>query len=57
MLPDAFFRRGVCAVGGVRAIDPDALLDTLAEGGSGYHFFGKLAEKVSIVRTDAPDLF
>jgi uncharacterized protein (DUF4213/DUF364 family) len=54
MLPDAFFRRGVDAVGGVRVIDPDALLDTLAEGGSGYHFFGKSAEKVSIVKTDAP---
>jgi len=54
MLPDAFFRRGVYAVGGVRVIDPDALLDTLAEGGSGYHFFDKSAEKVSMVRTDAP---
>ena len=44
MLPDAFFRRGVYAVGGVRVTDPDPLLDILAEGGSGYHFFGKYAE-------------
>ena len=49
MLPDAFFRRGVYAVGGVRVTDPDQLLDVLAEGGSGYHFFGKAAEKVSMV--------
>jgi uncharacterized protein (DUF4213/DUF364 family) len=54
MLPDAFFRRGVYAVGGVRVIDPDPLLDILSEGGSGYHFFGKAAEKVAMVRTVAP---
>jgi uncharacterized protein (DUF4213/DUF364 family) len=53
MLPDAFFRRGVYAVGGVRVIDPDPLLDILAEGGSGYHFFGKTAEKILMVRTAA----
>lgn len=50
MLPNAFFRRGVYAVGGIQVTDPDALLDILAEGGSGYHFFGKAAEKVSMVR-------
>jgi uncharacterized protein (DUF4213/DUF364 family) len=48
MLPNAFFRRGVYAVGGVRVIDPDPLLDILAEGGSGYHFFGKAAEKITM---------
>jgi len=53
MLPDAFFRRGVYAVGGVRVSDPDPLLDILAEGGSGYHFFGKAAEKVSMIRAVA----
>jgi hypothetical protein len=26
--------------------DPDGFLDILAEGGSGYHFFGKSAAKV-----------
>lgn len=46
MLPDAFFRRGIGAIGGVRVTEPDALLDVLAEAGSGYHFFGKSAEKV-----------
>lgn len=50
MLPDAFFRRGVSAIGGIIATDADALLDTLIEAGSGYHFFGKSAEKV-IIRT------
>jgi uncharacterized protein (DUF4213/DUF364 family) len=53
MLPDAFFRRGVSVVGGIRVTAPDALLDALAEGGSGYSFFGKSAEKISMVRAVA----
>ncbi len=50
LLPDAFLRRGVDVLGGVRVTDPDAFLDVLAEGGSGYHFFGRSAEKVVLVR-------
>lgn len=48
MMPEAFFKRNVSYVGGVEVTDPDRLLDTLAEGGSGYHFFGKSAEKTVI---------
>jgi uncharacterized protein (DUF4213/DUF364 family) len=54
LLPDAFLRRGVDVLGGVRVTDPDAFLDVLAEGGSGYHFFGRSAEKVVLVRKSAP---
>jgi len=50
LYPDAFFRRGVDVLGGVRVTAPDAFLDALAEGGSGYHFFGRSAEKVVLVR-------
>jgi uncharacterized protein len=50
MLPDAFLRRGADILGTVRIIDPDAFLDTLAEGGSGYHFLGRTAQKVVLVR-------
>jgi uncharacterized protein (DUF4213/DUF364 family) len=50
LLPDAFLRRGVDVLGGVRVTAPDTFLDTLAEGGSGYHFFGRSAEKVVLVR-------
>lgn len=46
LLPDAFFRRGVTVVGGVEVTDADQLLDVLAEGGSGHHFFGRSAERV-----------
>ncbi|RKD25849.1 Fis family transcriptional regulator [Ammoniphilus oxalaticus] len=46
MRPTPFFQRDVDVVGGVLVTKPDELLDTLSEGGSGYHFFGKTAEKV-----------
>jgi uncharacterized protein (DUF4213/DUF364 family) len=50
LYPDAFLRRGVDVLGGVRVTAPDAFLDVLAEGGSGYHFFGRSAEKMVLVR-------
>lgn len=48
MFPEAFFRRGVRAIGGVIVTDADRTLDVIAEAGSGYHFFGKGAERVVI---------
>lgn len=48
MLPDAFFKRGVTVMGGIIVTKPDELLDIIAEGGSGYHFFGKSAERLII---------
>jgi uncharacterized protein (DUF4213/DUF364 family) len=48
MLPEAFFRRGVTMLGGVRVTKPDEALDLIAEAGSGYHLFGKSAERVVI---------
>ena len=50
MLPDAFLRRGADILGTVRITEPDAFLDVLAEGGSGYHFLGRTAQKVVLVR-------
>jgi uncharacterized protein (DUF4213/DUF364 family) len=52
-LPDAFLRRCADILGTVRITDPDAFLDVLAEGGSGYHFLGRSAQKVVLVRTPA----
>lgn len=48
MLPDAFFRRGVGTVGGVAVTDADRVLNMIAEAGSGYHFFGKGADRIVI---------
>jgi len=48
MLPDVLFARGVRVVGGVWVKKPDELLDVLAAGGSGYHFFDNLAPRIVI---------
>jgi len=53
MLPDAFLARGADVLGCVRITEPDAFLDLLAEGGSGYHFFGRSAQKLVLVRRPA----
>jgi uncharacterized protein (DUF4213/DUF364 family) len=50
LFPDGFLRRGVDVMGGIQVTAPDAFLDILAEGGSGYHFFSKSAEKIVLIR-------
>lgn len=45
-LPEPLFERGVRVVGGVWVKQPDRLLDVLAAGGSGYHFFDILADRI-----------
>jgi uncharacterized protein (DUF4213/DUF364 family) len=50
MVPDAFLARGADILGTVSITDPDGFLDLLAEGGSGYHFFGRCAEKIVLQR-------
>ena len=50
ILPDPLFQRGVNTVGGVRVKRPDDLLKILSAGGSGYHFFDDLAERIVIKR-------
>jgi uncharacterized protein len=54
MLPDVFFARGADVLGCVRITEPDQFLDLLAEGGSGYHFFGRSAQKIVLSRRTAP---
>ena len=49
MLPDAFLARGANVLGCVRITEPDPFLDLLAEGGSGYHFFGRSAQKLVLM--------
>ncbi len=53
LLPDAFLRRGAQILGSIEIRRPDEFLDVLAEGGSGYHFLGRSAEKVVLVRRGA----
>ncbi|MDD1729777.1 MAG: DUF364 domain-containing protein [Methanospirillum sp.] len=51
MIPDILFERGVTAIGGDIVTDPDSLLTTIMQGGSGYHFFGSSAKKI-LIRKD-----
>lgn len=53
MLPDAFLHRGADVLGTVRITAPEEFLDILAEGGSGYHFLGRSAQKVVLLRKQA----
>lgn len=46
LVPDAYLRRGCGVLGTIRVNRGDEFLDVLAEGGSGYHFFGRSAEKI-----------
>ncbi len=48
MVPDVLFDMGVTIAGGILVTDADKLLDIIAEGGSGYHFFGKYAERIVV---------
>lgn len=48
LYPPSYAARGVTVLGGTRVVQPDALLDVLAEGGSGYHFFEKSVERVTL---------
>ncbi len=48
LIAEPYARRGVTVLGGTRVLAPDELLDLLAEGGSGYHFFGKTVARVTL---------
>jgi uncharacterized protein (DUF4213/DUF364 family) len=49
LLPDAFFRRGVHVVAGVRILNPDLMLKILKQGGSAYHLLRECSEKIAFV--------
>lgn len=55
LVPDAFLRRGCSILGGTLVTEPDEFLDILAEGGSGYHFFGKSAQKFVLRASNRKD--
>lgn len=48
LIPAPFATRGLTVLGGTRVVEPDILLDMLAEGGSGYHLFGKSVERITL---------
>jgi uncharacterized protein (DUF4213/DUF364 family) len=50
MLPEAFFRRGVSVMAGVRITDPERMAIILRQGGSAFHLFKDSCEKTAFVR-------
>lgn len=50
MLPDAFFRRGVNVMAGVRILNPDLMLKILKQGGSAYHLLKECSQKIAFVK-------
>jgi len=47
MIPDAFFKRGVQVMAGIRILDPDSMIKILKQGGSGYHLLQECSEKIA----------
>ena len=52
MLPDAFFKRGVRVMAGIRILAPDSMIKILKQGGSGYHLLQECSEKIAFRRID-----
>jgi uncharacterized protein (DUF4213/DUF364 family) len=50
LLPDAFFRRGVNVMAGVRILNSDLMLKILKQGGSAYHLLRECSEKIAFVK-------
>ena len=51
MIPDAFFRRGVSVMAGVRITDPERMATVLRQGGSAFHLFKDCCEKIAFVKS------
>jgi uncharacterized protein len=51
MIPDAFFKRGVTVMAGVRILNPDLMVKILKQGGSAYHLLKECSEKIAFVKT------
>ncbi len=50
MIPDAFFKRGVGVMAGVRILNPHLMVNILKQGGSAYHLLKECSEKIAFVR-------
>jgi len=53
MIPNAFFRRGVSIMAGVRITDPERMATVLKQGGSAFHLFKDCCEKIAFTNKAA----
>jgi len=49
MMPDAFFRKGISVMAGVRISNPEKMTGILKQGGSAYHLLKDCCEKIAFV--------
>ena len=49
MIPNAFFRRGVSIMAGVRITDPERMATVLKQGGSAFHLFKDCCDKIAFL--------
>lgn len=50
LIPDAFFKRGINVMAGVRILNPDLMLKILKQGGSAYHLLKECSEKIAFIK-------
>jgi uncharacterized protein (DUF4213/DUF364 family) len=50
LLPDAFFKRGLQVMAGVKILDSDLMIKILKQGGSAYHLQKECSEKIAYIR-------
>lgn len=50
LIPDAFFKKGIDVMAGVRILNPDLMLKILKQGGSAYHLLKECSEKIAFVK-------
>jgi uncharacterized protein (DUF4213/DUF364 family) len=50
LIPDAFYRRGLDIMAGVRIMDPGLMIKILKQGGSAYHLLKECSEKIAFIR-------
>jgi uncharacterized protein len=50
MLPDAFFKRGLQVMAGVKILDSDLMIKILKQGGSAYHLLKECSERIAFIK-------
>ena len=50
LIPDAFFKKGIDVMAGIRILNPDLMLKILRQGGSAYHLLKECSEKIAFIK-------
>jgi len=50
MIPDAFFKKGVQVMAGIRILKAEGMIKILKQGGSAYHLLKECSEKIAFVK-------